>query len=90
MVDTDTYLTPVNFPFIATAPDGVHTLKQGSSLVQVVPFRRADAAISDSIRVEHEQESAMRRRIHRNTLAGDGWYRRHARALRGDRPSTRV
>ncbi|MDQ3679217.1 MAG: DUF6065 family protein [Actinomycetota bacterium] len=82
VVDTDTYTSTVNFPFVATAPDGVYTLKQGTPRVQVLPLRRADVALGASVRVETEQERGARDRIHRSTLAGDGWYRRHARGAR--------
>src|SRR5919106_1332496 len=36
LVDTDSYRSPVNFPFVAVAPDGVHSLKKGTPLVQVI------------------------------------------------------
>ena len=82
LVDTDTYRAPVNFPFIAIAPDGVYTLEKGTPLVQVIPFRRSDITLEGSIRVETEEEGEERERIRRSTHAGDGWYRRHARAAR--------
>jgi hypothetical protein len=82
LVDTDTYKTPVNFPFVATAPDGVYTLKKGTPLVQVIPFRRADAALEASVRAESEQEGEEREHIRRSTHAGDGWYKRRAQATR--------
>jgi uncharacterized protein DUF6065 len=82
LVDTDTYRSPVNFPFVAVAPDGVHTLEQGTPLVQVIPVRRSDVALEASIRVESEREAGERERIRRSTHAADGWYRRHARAAR--------
>ena len=40
VVDTDAFATPVNFPFVVTAGDGVHVLPKGTPLVQVIPFRR--------------------------------------------------
>jgi hypothetical protein len=82
LVDTDSYKSPVNFPFIAIAPDGVHTLKEGTPLVQVIPFRRADTALEGSIRAESKQEGEEREHIRRSTHAGEGWYKRHARAKR--------
>ena len=82
LVDTDAYRSPVNFPFVATAPDGVYTLKKGTPLVQVIPFRRADVALEASIRAETEQEAEERERIRRSTHAGEAWYKRHARAAR--------
>jgi hypothetical protein len=82
IVDTDIYTSPVNFPFVATAPDGVYTLKRGTPLVQVIPFRRADLGLKGSIRAESEEEAEERERIRRATNAGDGWYKQHARAAR--------
>jgi Family of unknown function (DUF6065) len=82
LVDTDTYTAPVNLPFVATAADGVYTLKKGTPLVQVIPFRRADTALEGSIRAESAEEAGEREQIHRSTHAGDGWYRRRARAAR--------
>ena len=82
LVDTDSYRSPVNFPFVAIAPDGTYTLKKGTPLVQVIPFRRADATLEASIRAETKQEGEERERIRRSTHAEEGWYRRHARAAR--------
>jgi hypothetical protein len=82
LVDTDTYKTPVNFPFVATAPDGVYTLKKGAPLVQVIPFRRTEVALEASVRAESEQEAEEREHIRRSTHAGEGWYKRYARAAR--------
>jgi hypothetical protein len=82
LVDTDTYTSPVNFPFVAVAPDGVYSLKRGTPLVQVIPFRRSDIALDASIRAETTLEGEARERIRRGTHAGEGWYKRHARAAR--------
>ncbi len=82
LVDTDSYRSPVNFPFVAVADDGVYTLKKGTPLVQVIPFRRADIALEASIRAENQDEAEEREQIRRSTHAGEGWYRRHARAAR--------
>jgi hypothetical protein len=82
VVDTDTYASPVNLPFVATGPDGVHRLEKGTPLVQVIPFRRADASIRGTVRAETAEDRDTRERIHRSTLAEEGWYRHHARAAR--------
>ena len=82
VVDTDTYTSTVHVPFFATGPDGVHTLEKGTPLVQVIPFRRADVGLDEVIRSETDAEAGTRQWIHRNTLAGSGWYRRSARAKR--------
>ena len=72
LVDTDSYRSPVNFPFVAVAPDGVYTLKKGTPLVQVIPFRRADVALEASIRAESPQEGEEREHIRRNTSVRRG------------------
>lgn len=82
IVDTDTYQSLINFPFIATGPDGVYTLEKGTPLVQVIPFRRSATYIEAEIRAETEAEAETRNRILRNTQASDGWYRKFARATR--------
>jgi hypothetical protein len=82
VVDTDKYVAHVNFPFFPLAADGLHRLAKGTPLVQVIPFRRSDAGCEGAIRTETAADSAERERIFRSTQAGDGWYRRHARAPR--------
>lgn len=82
IVDTDTYGSLINFPFIATAADGIYTLEKGHPIVQVIPFRRADAGCEARIDVESAQDAERRIKILRNTQAGEGWYRKEARARR--------
>lgn len=82
VVDTDNYRSPIHFPFFATGADGLHVISKGSPLVQVIPFRRDATALPAEIRAERAEEGASRKRIFRNTLAGQGWYRRFARADR--------
>lgn len=82
VVDTDTYHSLINFPFFATADDGVYTLERGTPLVQVIPFRRDTAQIEGVVRVEREDEAKTREQILRNTQASEAWYRKVARAQR--------
>ncbi len=82
IVDTDTYASEIHFPFFATGKDGLHIIKKGAPLVQVIPFRRDSAEIAAEIRVETQVEGETRSRILRNTQAATGWYREHARAKR--------
>lgn len=82
IVDTDTYVSHINFPFFPTGPDGIHRLERGTPLVQVIPFRRADAACEATIKVETKAARSRREKILRSTQAGEGWYRRAARAPR--------
>lgn len=82
VVDTDTYQSHIHFPFVATAPDGVHVVKKGTPLLQVIPFRRDATQIDAVIRAETETEALRRTRIARNTQADEGWYRTTARGIR--------
>jgi hypothetical protein len=82
VVDTDTYASLIHFPFIAAAEDGVHVIEKGAPLVQVIPFRRETTHIQSRIAAEDAAAAAERQRIMRNTLAGEGWYRKIARARR--------
>lgn len=82
IVDTDTYTAHINFPFFATAPDGIHVVEKGTPLVQVIPVYRDGLAARTETRAETGVEAAERRTAHRNTLAGEGWYRKEARAAR--------
>ena len=40
IVDTDTYINTINFPFILKKRDRQFLIKQGEPMVQVVPFKR--------------------------------------------------
>jgi len=82
IVDTDTYRSPIHFPFFATGDDGMHVIEKGSPLVQVIPFRRDIAEIAAEIRAETPDEAATRLKVLRNTQASEGWYRTAARAKR--------
>jgi len=82
VVDTDAYHALINFPFIATAPDGVYTLERGTPIVQVIPFRRDTTQITGVVRAESAEEARTRDRILAQTQASEGWYRREARAQR--------
>lgn len=82
IVDTDTYAAHVHFPFFATAPDGLYVIEKGTPLVQVIPFRREEAAVRAEIRAETAAQAKQRETAHRNTIASEGWYRRWGRAAR--------
>jgi len=82
IVDTDTYRSPIHFPFFATGEDGLHVIEKGSPLVQVIPFRRDGTDIAAEIRAERPAEAEERKRVLRNTQASEGWYRTEARAKR--------
>lgn len=82
VVDTDTYASLIHFPFFATAADGLYVLEKGTPLVQVIPFKRDTTNLLGTIRPENGADAAEREKILRNTLAGEGWYRKFARARR--------
>lgn len=82
IVDTDSYRAEIHFPFFATAPDGIYTVEKGTPLVQVIPFRRAGTALPFQIAAETPEQAEDRERIHRNTISGEAWYRKFARAAR--------
>jgi hypothetical protein len=82
IVDTDAYAAHIHFPFFATAPDGLYVVEKGTPLVQVIPFRRDQVLTEAEIRAETAEEGSERQTTHRNTVAGEGWYRKHARTAR--------
>ncbi|MGE0283296.1 MAG: DUF6065 family protein [Rhizobiaceae bacterium] len=82
IVDTDSYVADIHFPFFTNAPDGVYTIGKGTPLVQVIPIRRDLLEMEADIRAETDIEAAERDKVHRNTIAGEGWYRKVARAAR--------
>jgi hypothetical protein len=82
IVDTDTYTSLIHFPFFATGEDGIYVVEKGTPLVQVIPFRRADAGLDGLVRVETKEDGDIRERILRSTQAAEGWYRKESRAAR--------
>lgn len=82
IVDTDTYVAPIHFPFFARGADGLHELEKGTPLVQVIPFEREGTQIEARIGAETAIEARERNTVFRNTLASTGWYRKFARAAR--------
>jgi hypothetical protein len=82
VVDTDSYQSPIHFPFIPMAPDGIHEIEKGTPLVQVIPFMRETKEIKAEIRAETKDEMELRNRVLRNMQAAHGWYREKARAKR--------
>lgn len=94
VVDTDRYASLINFPFIATGEDGVHTIEKGTPLVQVIPFRRDEGQVRANVarqgegrldlavRPEDPEEGVVREKIRRNTVSIEGWYRKFMRDKR--------
>jgi Family of unknown function (DUF6065) len=82
IVDTDTFTTRVNFPFMMKAPDGLYVIKKGTPIVQVIPFKRDAFDLDGIVRSETLADRRNRDRIDRNVHSGPGWYRDHARDAR--------
>jgi Family of unknown function (DUF6065) len=80
VVDTDTYRSPIHFPFFIAAPDGLYEIEKGTPIAQVIAIKRTSTGLD--IRPESEREGLERTRILRSTRAGAGWYRLKARAHR--------
>lgn len=40
IVDTDTYITPINFPFILKDPNWTGIIPAGTPMAQIIPFKR--------------------------------------------------
>jgi hypothetical protein len=80
VVDTDTYRSPIHFPFFLKARDGLHEIEKGTPIAQVIPFRRE--SVRSEVRVESAADSEERSRILRATRAGGAWYRQFARSKR--------
>ena len=82
VVDTDSYHVPDQLSLHRHRADGLYTLEKGMPLVQVIPFRRDDAAVAAEIRAATPDELARSENIRRATHASEGWYRLFARAGR--------
>ncbi|KKB13248.1 hypothetical protein VE25_02915 [Devosia geojensis] len=82
VVDTDTYVAPIHFPFFVHAAEGLYELEKGTPMVQVIPFKREATALEMVARAETAADTAGRLRVFRNTIASTGWYRKFARAQR--------
>lgn len=80
VVDTDTYRSPVHFPFFLKARDGLHEIEKGTPIAQIVAFRRTEPRAD--IRAQSAEEGDVNARILRNTRAASAWYRQNARAKR--------
>ena len=54
VVETDTYITLINFPFILTKRDKQFLIKKGEPMVQVIPFKRESWKMWSGFYKEHE------------------------------------
>lgn len=61
VVDTDTYLPVVNFPFLLTDPKFEGTVEAGTPIVQVIPFQREAWKMETSVGNNQDIVRAQRR-----------------------------
>jgi MinD superfamily P-loop ATPase len=67
VVETDTYINTVNFPFILKKRDNQFLFKRGEPMVQVIPFKRESWKMSikeDNLTRAQAELSVMGRFIH--------------------------
>ena len=82
VVDTDAFATPVNFPFVVTAGDGVHVLPKGTTIGAGHPVPQGRGGGPRGVRAETDREPDERIRTRPSITAGGGWYRRHRQETR--------
>lgn len=77
VVDTDTYVTPVNFPFILE-PDFNGIVHAGTPIVQVIPFRRESwrMEVTDGNTDEINRVKATLKTVFRNAYRNMWWVRK--------------
>jgi hypothetical protein len=63
IVDTDTYTAPVNFPFVINDPNFEGLIPKGTSLVQVIPFKRQKWKSNIGSTIELEQQKKVTNKI---------------------------
>jgi hypothetical protein len=54
VVETDTYINTVNFPFILKKRDNQFLFKKGEPMVQVIPFKRESWKMWSGFKFEKE------------------------------------
>jgi len=59
MVDTDTYMNTINFPFIVLKRDKQFLLKKGEPMVQVIPFKRESWKMSSDFYFEKKHKHTI-------------------------------
>ena len=61
VVDTDTYLNTINFPFELSPYDFDGVITAGTPLIQVIPFKRESWKIKNTSKVSEETKSSVRK-----------------------------
>ena len=72
VVDTDSYYNQVNFPFIWTGGDGEFFLPQGTSIAQVIPFKRTETKCV-IVQQDDKKQASINAKI--NTAMRNGYRR---------------
>lgn len=80
VVDTDTYKNNINFPAVWLTPNADITLKAGTPLVQVIPFKRS--SMESKIRTSTKKEQKQLRVLERAQMTRTGVYTQELREVR--------
>jgi len=59
IVDTDTYISTINFPFILLKRDKQFLIKKGEPCVQVIPFKRETWKMSSDFYKEEKHAATI-------------------------------
>ena len=59
IVDTDTYINIINFPFILLKRDKQFIIKKGEPMVQVIPFKRESWKMSSEFYLEKKHSATI-------------------------------
>tara|TARA_R110002051_G_scaffold167819_1_gene238508 strand:- start:594 stop:881 length:288 start_codon:yes stop_codon:yes gene_type:complete len=59
IVDTDTYINIINFPFILLKRDKQFLLKKGEPMIQVIPFKRESWKMSSDFYFEKDHGKTL-------------------------------
>ena len=59
VVDTDSYINTINFPFILNKRDEQFLIKKGEAMVQVIPFKRESWKMWSGFYQEHEHGNTL-------------------------------
>ena len=70
VVDTDSYINTINFPFILNKRDKQFLIKKGEAMVQVIPFKRESWKMWSGFYQEHEHGNTL------NKLKSE-WFNRY-------------
>jgi len=80
VVDTDTYMNTINFPAVWNTPNADITLKAGTPLVQVIPFKRNK--MDAKIRTATDREERKRDILEKAQGTRTGVYTQELREVR--------